>query len=309
VRRAKHGWDRASSHSASVTPSRPSDQSYLVCFFFAASININQSCEKCRHERNKDPFCENCGLRHVPEYEDDSFIEMTAKRILSSMREVCFTYFFMGISDRWLGLKKEGWAGEELSYLVGLFLMYGILVLYGFFMPGTPVFEVAPDTRVFAFAVMFYAAYRLLDVLSYELQIVFLDRHQDWVRHGGHLLSGGPTNNAPVHPSFGFHWLLCDSLSCHSESSRRERVHRSVCQVLGRSPLLQCGSCFIYRTQCGDSSLSLGTSHCNFRSAAEFGTVNNYLFDGCGVVRRFERNEAAAAQGTSQIFFSKSEHR
>ena len=36
---------------------------------------------------------------------------------------------------------------------------------------------------------MFYAAYRLLDVLSYELQIVFLDRHQDWVKHGGHLLS------------------------------------------------------------------------------------------------------------------------
>jgi hypothetical protein len=30
---------------------------------------------------------------------------------------------------------------------------------------------------------------------------------------------------------------------------------------------------------------------------------------GCGVVRRFERNEAAVAQGTSQIFFSKSEHR
>ena len=79
----------------------------LYCGSCGKPLRTSTRCEKCRHERNKDPFCENCGLRHVPEYEDNSFLEMTAKRILSSMREVCFTHFFMGISDRWLGLKRK----------------------------------------------------------------------------------------------------------------------------------------------------------------------------------------------------------
>jgi hypothetical protein len=42
--------------------------------------------------------------------------------------------------------------------------------------------------RVFVL-LMLYAAYRLLDILSYELEIVFLDRHQDTAKAGGHLLS------------------------------------------------------------------------------------------------------------------------
>jgi hypothetical protein len=45
--------------------------------------------------------------------------------------------------------------------------------------------------QVFVWALMPYAAYRILDILSYELEIVFLDRHQDQylAKAGGHLLS------------------------------------------------------------------------------------------------------------------------
>ncbi len=69
-----------------------------------------------------------------------------------------------------------------MAYLVGLSLTYGILSLNAFFMFGA---------RVFVWALMPYAAYRLLDILSYELEIVFLDRHQDRdvAKAGGHLLS------------------------------------------------------------------------------------------------------------------------
>src|SRR5262249_20879291 len=42
---------------------------------------------------------------------------------------------------------------------------------------------------VFVLLLMPYAAYRLLDILSYELEIVFLDRHKDMAKAGGHLLS------------------------------------------------------------------------------------------------------------------------
>jgi Ion channel len=43
--------------------------------------------------------------------------------------------------------------------------------------------------RVFVVALMPYAAYRLFDILSYELEIVFWDRHKDIAKDGGHLLS------------------------------------------------------------------------------------------------------------------------
>jgi hypothetical protein len=86
----------------------------------------------------------------------------------------------MGAPARWLGVKKDGWAAGELAYLVELSLTYGILSLNAFFMFGA---------RVFMWALMPYAAYRLLDILSYELEIVFLDRHQDMAKAGGHLLS------------------------------------------------------------------------------------------------------------------------
>jgi ion channel len=146
-------------------------------------LRTSTHCRKCNHPRNKDPFCENCGLRHVSEDEDDSFLEGVAKRILISLRKrrIGFTHLFMGAPTRWLGVKKDGWAAEELAYLVGLFLTYGILLLLNAFI----IFGV----HVFVLALMLYAAYRLLDVLSYELEIVFLDRHQDMAKAGGHLLS------------------------------------------------------------------------------------------------------------------------
>jgi hypothetical protein len=139
-------------------------------------------CRKCHHPRNGDAFCENCGLRHVSLYEDDSFIEGIAKCILGILRRVGFTHLFMAGAALWPLVRKpaDGWAGEELAYLVGLFLTYVILFLNAFFMFGP---------QVFVWLLMPYAAYRLLDILSYEMEIVFLDRHQNTAKAGGHLLS------------------------------------------------------------------------------------------------------------------------
>ncbi|MBI5323484.1 zinc ribbon domain-containing protein [Bradyrhizobium sp.] len=152
------------------------------CAACGRSLTTSAHCRKCHHPRNNGAFCENCGLRHVPEYEDDSFIEEIAKRILSSLQKkgIGFTHLFMAASTRWLGTMKDGWAGEELAYLVGLFLTYGIVWLNESQLFGA---------YVFVFALMPYAAYRLLDILSYELKIVFLDRHLDAAKWGGHLLS------------------------------------------------------------------------------------------------------------------------
>jgi hypothetical protein len=74
-------------------------------------------CRKCHYSRNADPFCENCGLQHAPEYEDDSFLEGVKQQLLGSLRrrKVFFTHLFIEVLAPRLGFKKEGWAGEELA--------------------------------------------------------------------------------------------------------------------------------------------------------------------------------------------------
>jgi hypothetical protein len=81
---------------------------------------------------------------------------------------------------RWLGLRQDGWAAEECAYLAGLLLTLGILVvLTALGMPNK-----AASLGLFA-----YVIYRLFDIVSYELEIVFADRHKDLTTSGGHLLS------------------------------------------------------------------------------------------------------------------------
>jgi hypothetical protein len=63
-------------------------------------LTTSAHCRNCHHPRNEDAFCENCGLRHVSEYEDDSFLEVIAKRILGRLRRVGFTHLFMGVPAR-----------------------------------------------------------------------------------------------------------------------------------------------------------------------------------------------------------------
>jgi len=144
------------------------------------AFTTSTRCRKCHHPRNEDPFCENCGLHHATEYEDDSFLELVGKQLLGSLRIFGFTHLFIEALAPRLGFKKEGRAGEELAYVVGLSLTYCILSVNAFFIFGT---------RAFVLALIPYGAYRVLDIISYELKIVFLDRHQDMAKAGGHLLS------------------------------------------------------------------------------------------------------------------------
>jgi hypothetical protein len=85
-------------------------------------LTTSAHCRKCHHPRNRGAFCENCGLRRVPEDEDDSFLEEIAKGILGNLkkRRIGFTHLLMGAPTRLLGVRKDSWAAEELAYLLGL---------------------------------------------------------------------------------------------------------------------------------------------------------------------------------------------
>src|SRR5262249_10215887 len=78
---------------------------------------------------------------------------------------------------------------------------YGILSLNAFFML---MFGWSVGWPVFVLLLMPYAAYRLLDILSYELEIVFLDRHKDMAKAGCGILRGLRREPPPPpQPRFG----------------------------------------------------------------------------------------------------------
>lgn len=140
-------------------------------------------CPRCsRRNESKTPFCEGCGLQWPPSVHDDSFLEHGFRRFLEiiQMRGIGFTHFFMRSLARWFGVQVDGWAAEELAYVVGLFLTYVILGL---------TWISTPPSIVLSSVLILYSLYRLLDIVTYELEIVFLDRHQDSSKTGGHMLS------------------------------------------------------------------------------------------------------------------------
>lgn len=142
-----------------------------------------ERCANCHYPRNLEQrFCERCGLDHKLPDRDDSFLEQAAKRVLRTLRvrRIGFTHRLMWSGACPFGLEQDGWAAEEMAYLVGLLLTYGILFLFS-----VPL----PEHTVGMWALVLFAVYRVFDILSYELEIVLLARPEDVARRDGHVLS------------------------------------------------------------------------------------------------------------------------
>lgn len=162
---------------------KEANESDVYCGSCGSILTSASRCRRCRYPLTENAvFCVNCGLRHISEEHDDSFLENIFKRCLGAVRRrnIGFTHLFMRLSSRLICVEENGWAAEECAYLIGIFFTYGILVL------NSPE---AFHANFPAWLLVVYAAYRLLDIISYELGIVFIDRHQNMVSRGGHLLS------------------------------------------------------------------------------------------------------------------------
>jgi hypothetical protein len=156
----------------------------IYCGFCGFSLISDARCIKCRRPRkNNHAFCEGCGLQQSSDERDDSFLESNYRQGLEFIqkRRIFFTHFFMNAPARWLGVQRDGWAAEELAYLVGFLITYGILLALALFD--------MPCKAISGLILISYVVYRVLDIVTYELEIVFFDHHKDAAGRGGHLLS------------------------------------------------------------------------------------------------------------------------
>lgn len=155
----------------------------IFCRACGHLLALEAQCHRCRASLSVDAnFCEACGLRRVANEQDDSFLEPAFKSCLNfiRVRGFGFTHTFMRLPARLLGMEENNWAAEEVAYLFALCLTFALLALAS---------EALHRVPFAAWFLVVYVAYRLLDILSYELEIVFMDRHQNVANRGGHLLS------------------------------------------------------------------------------------------------------------------------